>query len=95
MTCANNYDNFDFYSMVLPPDEFPELHVWPDKKVKKIIVKRKRKIIIKKKVYVKNLEDIDDLNKLKRVQLLTLCKKKGLKKYSKLKKAELILKLKL
>lgn len=88
-----NYNNFDFYSMVFPPEEFPEMH---EEKIQK---PKKKKIIIKKKVYVNKINidklcnDMDNVvfNKLKRVELMALCKKKGIKGYSKKKKADLIL----
>ena len=82
--CEKNYNNFDFYSMLFPPEEFPEMHQEKQK------IKIKKKIIIKKKIYVSKT----NLNKLKRTELMALCKKKGIKRYSKKKKADLILMLK-
>ena len=98
---TNSY-GIDFYTMCLPCEEFPELHDWTGVKnppiltsVEKVV---KKKIVIKKKVFV-NKTDIDelcnmidnlDLNNLKRPQLMALCKKKGIKGYSKKKKMDLI-----
>ena len=97
---SNEY-NIDFYTLCLPYEEFPELHNWtgcenPPKLVNE--PKKKRKIIIKKKVFVDkinidelcNMMDNLDLNKLKRTDLMILCKKKGIKGYSRKKKSDLV-----
>lgn len=99
---VNNEYGIDFYTLVFPYEEFPELHDWsscenPPKLVEELRPKKK-KIIIKKKVFV-NKTNIDelcdmmdnlDLNKLKRTELMALCKKKGIRGYSKKKKVDLI-----
>ena len=51
------YENFDYYSMVFPIEDHPEMH---------------------------------DLSKLKCTELKALCKKNNIKKYSRMRKNELI-----
>ena len=87
------FQNFDFYSLCFPKEEFPEMHKQFEKQPEPVDIVEDitEEDDVEMEEITEQMENLTiDLNKYKVVELKKIAKKNGLKKYSKLKKKDLI-----
>ena len=87
------FQNFDFYSLLLPKEEFPEMHKQFEKQPEPVDIVEDitEEDDIEMEEITEQMEELTiDLSKYKVVELKKIAKKNGLKGYSRKKKNELI-----
>jgi len=86
---SSEFRNFDFYSLLLPKEEFPEMHKQFKKQPEPVVIVEEDDVEIEE--ITEQMEELTiDLKTYKVVELKKMAKKNGLKGYSKLKKKDLI-----
>ena len=89
------FQNFDFFSMLCPKEDFPEFECYKEKQQEQVVEEEIEDICeeddVEMEEITEQMEELTiDLKKYKVKELKSIAKNNGLKGYSKLKKKDLI-----